>query len=94
MDYSEQQGKFEEENFINKNLEKLKRITSMEILFDPSIRLLFKKFIQRGHTIDLESTNKLERFSLCDRIINNPNLMYNEHIMESLLERCETYEQE
>lgn len=58
------------ENFVNRNIKKLNKITSLEIIYDPTIQLLFKKFIQRGHNIKIESTILLERFLLCEKIQN------------------------
>lgn len=84
----------EMENFVNRKLEKLEKITLWENIFDPSLQELFREFIQRSHTTKMESTFLLERFLLCDKITHNPELIDNIPIMESLIENCSTYEQE
>lgn len=95
MEYTDHmQIEYAMENFVNRNLEKLNRITSMEIIYDPSLQMLFKKFIQRGHSIKMESTILLERFLLCDKIIHNPRLINNMQYMKRLVKKCTTYEQE
>lgn len=88
------QIKLDIENFVKRKLEKLEKITLLEIILDPFLQALFREFIQRGQTVEMQSTILLERFLLCDKIIHNPDLMNNTEKMENLIEKCTTYEQE
>lgn len=40
------------ENFVNKKIQKLQNISLTDIISDPTLLLLFRKFIQRGQSIE------------------------------------------
>lgn len=82
------------ENFVNCNINKLNKMTSMDIVHDPILQFLFKEFVQRGHSIKTEPTLYIERFLLCDKIIKYPTLLNNKCTMNKLIEKCSTYESE
>lgn len=82
------------ENFVNRKIEKLSDISLMEIINDPPLLILFKKFIQRGHTVKTESVILLDRYILCDKILKNTFLINNSHTINSLIEACTTYAEE
>lgn len=95
MDLFEQtQIEYAMENFVNRKIEKLSDISLMQIISDPPLLILFKKFIQRHHTVKTESMILLERFLLCEKILKNTFLINNSHTIESLLEKSVTYEEE
>lgn len=95
MDLFEQtQIEYAMENFVNRKIEKLNDISLLEIINDPTLLILFKKFIQRGHSVETESTILLERFLLCEKILKNSFLINNSHTLKNLIEKCSTYESE
>jgi hypothetical protein len=95
MDQFEQsQIEYALENFINRKIETLNDISLMEVITDAPLLLLFKKFIQGGHTVKQESMILLERFFLCEKILKNTFLLNNSHTIENLIEMCTTYTEE
>lgn len=92
--YERMQIEYAMENFINRKLEKLKNVTLLEIIYDPTLRILFQNFVQQGHTIKTESTILFERFLLCEKILKCPYLVNDRQIISELIEKCTTFESE
>lgn len=92
--YEKMQIEYAMENFVNRKLEKIKNITLLEIIYDPTLRILFQNFIQRGHTVKTEPTILFERFLICENILKNPKLIDNKQIVNQLIEKCTTFESE
>lgn len=73
------------ENFINEHLYQLRTSTFVNILTNQTLRKVFEKFIQIGHTHDSEMTILLKRYELYGKIMNNIELINNSDTYESLL---------
>lgn len=95
MDRFEQtQIEYAMENFVNRKIDKMNDISLTEIISDPPLLLLFKKYIQRGHTVETESTILLERYLLCEKVLKDTFLIDDSRTISSLIDKCSTFAEE
>lgn len=74
------------DNFVTKKMNKLQRITLMEIINDTIFRSLFIKFLYGLREDDTESIIPLKRFILCQKLVANPDLFDDNDIYNKIIE--------
>lgn len=75
-----------EKNFAKTHLNNLKQLTLTGMITNPLYRLLFMKFSQNGQELaDTEAVKLLKRYSICEKILRNPDIIDDPLIYEALI---------
>lgn len=81
------------DSFVAKILNKLDKITLMEIIDNVMLRRIFIKFIQgiNPPNTEFESMNLLKRYIICQKIILKNEVFENNEIYDKLIKLCPTF---